>query len=725
MSLQVWLPLTGDLHNQGLNGMTVTNNGATINDNGKIGQCYYFNGNKQWLTLSNSLGDFYNNDWSMCVWLKPTDSTRSVIISEYQGTGASNVAIELTTSRVVRVYWNGTPDINFSTAGALPLDTWTHLTVTKQGVVFKVYFNGILKQTYTYSGTLSTRTSNCQPRIGDDYRGNSASTVSYQGYFNDFRLYDHCLSPKEVEEISKGLLLHYKLDDSLDMNSNHNLIYNGYGDLGTENWTSAVNIYDDVPSGHSEIKKSFINNWTQEFIPYNPNHVYKFEVYMKQSTTSSVNCYPSLVPYDIDKNRIYYYQCQAGYNLDTMTTITQELKAGDTKIYVASLANWNAASGHYYNYAAIFGYADSTGYIYPDGVYTRNTPSFGSGTTEKTNLDKTNNIINLRNAYSGPTIPPGRAVCASTEGSTYTYPVGGINVTTIPDWTYKSGTYPGSTNYKQYTSAAKFLTYYAYSYAYQAGIKLVDLTFDQTQLEDLSGYGHTGTIHGTLVPTVETVKYDMSTIFDGSTYISIVSPTVEAKTLSVWVNWDSIPSYQSVVFLDYKSHLGLGLMSTGVLCITSGLGSGYTFSKAALIANTWYHFVVVNPEGTSSLTRKLYINGIEQTPTTSTSNWTYSVDETQIGKRSTTTDGFIGKMSDVRVYAAALTADQVKDLYNTSATIDNKANGYAREIIEDDTQKITKAGQFYNKEFLEDSSYTTASLVKTTKQLKTNNLYEY
>ena len=45
MSLLVWLPLNGDLHNQGLKGdVTVTNNGATVSDNGKIGKCYEFNG---------------------------------------------------------------------------------------------------------------------------------------------------------------------------------------------------------------------------------------------------------------------------------------------------------------------------------------------------------------------------------------------------------------------------------------------------------------------------------------------------------------------------------------------------------------------------------------------------------------------------------------------------------------------------------------------------------
>ena len=40
MSLQIWLPLTDDLHNQGLSEINVINNGATLDNNGKIGKCY-------------------------------------------------------------------------------------------------------------------------------------------------------------------------------------------------------------------------------------------------------------------------------------------------------------------------------------------------------------------------------------------------------------------------------------------------------------------------------------------------------------------------------------------------------------------------------------------------------------------------------------------------------------------------------------------------------------
>ena len=42
MSLQVWLPLNGDLHNQGLSNITMASKNVTIDNSGKIGKCYSF-----------------------------------------------------------------------------------------------------------------------------------------------------------------------------------------------------------------------------------------------------------------------------------------------------------------------------------------------------------------------------------------------------------------------------------------------------------------------------------------------------------------------------------------------------------------------------------------------------------------------------------------------------------------------------------------------------------
>ena len=242
MSLKVWLPLDGDLRNLGASDVEIVNNGATIDNAGKIGKCYYFNGSAQYLQLNKTLGDIYSGDFSWCVWLKPTDDSRGIIFSEYAASGSSGVAFELLANRVIRVYWNGSPDWNFGIS--INKDEWSHVAITKKNNTIKVYVNGQYKTEKT--GTLSARPSTACIRLGDDYRGGTG--VSYMGYMNDARIYDHCLSAAEVHEIAMGLVLHYKLDGNDIPNenlgntsANYNNVTNGYtttaskwgGDNGT------------------------------------------------------------------------------------------------------------------------------------------------------------------------------------------------------------------------------------------------------------------------------------------------------------------------------------------------------------------------------------------------------------------------------------------------------------------------------------------------------------
>ena len=64
------------------------------------------------------------------------------------------------------------------------------------------------------------------------YGSSNSKLYPYQGYLNDFRYYDECLSPKQIKEISKGLLLHYKLEG---IGANPNLLKGT--NLGTNGWS--------------------------------------------------------------------------------------------------------------------------------------------------------------------------------------------------------------------------------------------------------------------------------------------------------------------------------------------------------------------------------------------------------------------------------------------------------------------------------------------------------
>lgn len=221
-----------------------------------------------------------------------------------------------------------------------------------------------------------------------------------------------------------------------------------------------------------------------------------------------------------------------------------------------------------------------------------------------------------------------------------------------------------------------------------------ELNFDSKFVHDSSGYGHNGTINNNLTITNNTIRYSNSTEFPGTAYIKLPSPSNEIRTISLWAKWNTIPSGQSVIYVDQKSKTGLGLASSGIIVNTNQ--TGHTFSKSSLIANTWYHFVIVSPNGSSNATRQLYINGTEQTALSSTSSWTYTIDELQLGKRSTSSDGFKGIISDFRMYCTALDADDILALYHTGAKIDNKANIHTYEINEFKTNKLTKTGILYD-----------------------------
>jgi hypothetical protein len=157
-------------------------------------------------------------------------------------------------------------------------DVWVHCCVVFDNKAGKIYSynNGVLTETHNHLGGKFNST-------GRFYLG---ETNNIEGRITDVRIYDHALSAKEVEEIAKGLVLHYKLDNGGGKNNNiklstivnrgcTSLIY----DKNIAEWTAIC------PVSTSGWGVGFYINDTSIKWAYGETWVISMEIYTPQSIT--------------------------------------------------------------------------------------------------------------------------------------------------------------------------------------------------------------------------------------------------------------------------------------------------------------------------------------------------------------------------------------------------------------------------------------------------------
>jgi len=678
MSLRVWLPLNGNNKNQGLLNINPTNLGTVsyLND-GKIGKCLSAGISTQTtngISYDNNLVDILGTKFSCSIWVRPLGNhvhyNGTFISSGNWNSNCWSFGVNQDNTKVDIFSKNYNRYIDCT----VPVNQWTHLVCTSDDGLVKLYKNGEYIGQRTQSATLDTDATNfC---VGRETYANGY--FSFNGNINDVRIYDHVLSLKEVKEISKGLVCHYKLDSRYSTN---NLIINGLGENGAENWTSSNYISTtEIPSGHSEIKASYYNsNMTKEYIPINPNHSYTVSAYLKTTGATTGTTYPSIYPYDYDKKFIACYNSTIGFSNAYKTTLAQPLKKGDTKIYATNLSAWTTADTNYYFHVAIFGYKDSSGYVYPDMVYTADSPSFGSK-TDKSNIDKTNNIITLKAPFTGEYRPAGTTICQATEGATYYYPFGGVALANIQDWTFKTATFTPKNDSR--LKACKYVKWQAYSGAYYAGNQLIDNDDNSNIIYDSSGYNYHAVINGDITITLNTPRNSLATHFTSGSYIRLTdfssADFANSYTFSWWGKFTQTSNH---MMWGYSNGNRLNLyMMGGNFYWNTGDGGGNPFNvSASTYADNMWHHMAVTGDGT---TTKLYIDGEFKNNAKTYKPITGTILVLN-GWDAGTQYKFNGDLSDFRIYATALSAEDVKELYQTSASIDKDGNIFAYEFKED------------------------------------------
>lgn len=582
MSLQVWLPLNGDLRNQGLSKTSITNNGATINDNGKIGKCYSFDGSDDFISLNNQkLYDIFKGgtqQFSIAFWVYHADATRAIIFGDYGLIGSISFNIELTASHAVRFYWAGAPDKNFNSTSYVTASAWTHICLTYDGSKVQIYRNGILS-TDVYNGTLAAK----NKTSGAFYLGrdNRTGTTALNGRLNDFRIYDHCLSEKEVKKISQGLVLHCQLKENIPIKNNlmPNSLIMGLGSAnastgtwrvaGTNTMTRSRVAIIDTPDGNGY---GFQNVGVQtgsdgscygiDSFPLAANTIYT--IYMWARITSGIEGY-------------------AGYNIYGSTDIIGSHKTIDKNYRVTQLSS--------------------------------------SGEWTLCWLTFLTNSATTRNIYIGIT-----------------------------------------------TGENSVTTQMCNVHIYQG--KLFE---NFLMIQDSSGYNNNGELIGdNLVYNSFSPKYNNCTLFNG-TNNCIIIPYKEINpdgifTVNLWFFKDKIgtKNYETLFGgpSGFEMDTRAGSATTLSLYMASTRGSTL-FSPLSF--STWYMITLVR----DGINEFYYVNGelkktIEAKPMP---NGIY-----RIGAwASDTGQNYYGNMSDFRIYATALSADDILKLYKTSKIVNGTA----------------------------------------------------
>lgn len=203
MGLQVWLPLDGNINNQGLSDATISSSNITYSD-GKLGNAATFS--SSYIGIKNTPITGTINELSFSFWMKTSSPTS--IMCLYNGRISIGSAIALFTIGGVFRFDDGTQHtLNYT----IPSNTWEHYCVTRNNSEIKLYVNGVLKAT-TVSSECSTTATNAT--IGaSSINAITGNNNFLTGQLNDYRIYDTCLSPRQVREISKGLVCHYPLGE--------------------------------------------------------------------------------------------------------------------------------------------------------------------------------------------------------------------------------------------------------------------------------------------------------------------------------------------------------------------------------------------------------------------------------------------------------------------------------------------------------------------------------
>lgn len=254
-----------------------------------------------------------------------------------------------------------------------------------------------------------------------------------------------------------------------------------------------------------------------------------------------------------------------------------------------------------------------------------------------------------------------------------------------------------------------------------------ELGYGTGTVRDATGRGIDLSTVGAPVFSSEAIRYATAINFNKAGYLKLSPYTMSLSTLSVsfWFNAkDTTGSTQHFLFGSFASwpNEGLGFYRDigknyfNIVFRTAGAETTYCSCGGQTFSYNEWHHMAFTWDGT---TVKIYLDNVLKTTKTYGQSGTCEWKNIFLGNSaynstpaSETEDC---KMSDFRIYGTALSADDVKYLYETSAAIDNNGDMFADSFEETEMlPRVGKEGLVYGKN-LSESGGTVCAYANTNK----------
>lgn len=633
--------------------------------NGKRGKSLNFDGTDDYLDLSNKgLGDpnnfgGTNGKVSISLWLKPTRSTGVVYDTILRRIGGMHymAIVGDGSNRFIRLMvWNEVASANYwpDSISTIPVDTWTHVVfILEAGVGYSFYINGVLDRSESVPGLVIGNYGSSDSAFGAKL---DSGASFFKGQIDDVRLYNRVLTAAEVSAMYKSGQVTRKTV------SNSGLV--GYWPLNEGTGTVAGD-----SSGNGNVGSISGATWTEG----------------KRGKALS---------FDGTSNCV---------SLGTSSTLRPQDGTYSAWIKLSSLpSDGNVGGDIFSNYSGnskgMFLSVLSNGYL-----HLRPHPSGNVNSTYALSTGRWYHVVGQIEGSATRLYING--VLDNSSTGTYT-PPDGMNAS-IGCWVDAAGFYfPGVIDdvriYNRALSAAEVAALYKQNEttvnantnsritdglvgAWSFNGNNLNMASSTAEILDVSGNGNHGDNSG---GRADAGKIGQGWKFDGADdYVAIGDTSVldlsTQGSLSIWARPDrSMPSddanyyYRNFISKSYGGSTatvvysfhwhGTNSLSELRMCTSTGAAATcQTYNIGALTVGDWYNFAVTWNTAANSLI--FYVNGAAVSSLTNSNAAQNSATSLYIGGCTFgcgANQNWDGQLDEARVYNRALSAEEMKQLYN-------------------------------------------------------------